>query len=109
MFRNPMVAFAAYMAGFVFLEDFLHSSNQQSEANMGSLMDLMVAIGHQNTVTASLAVQMAYSIRKAGIDASAVDKVCIVQRGIMKRTNPVVGQASNGQDGAQGAVDGAAE
>ncbi|KPM37238.1 hypothetical protein AK830_g9317 [Neonectria ditissima] len=75
MFRNPMVAFAAYMAGFVFLEDFLDSSNQQSEANMSSLMDLMVVIGHQNTVTASLAVQMAHAVQKAGIDPSAVDRV----------------------------------
>ncbi|KAK7423802.1 hypothetical protein QQZ08_008845 [Neonectria magnoliae] len=75
MFRNPMVAVAAYMAGFVFLEDFLATSNRQSEANMASLMDLMVAIGHQNTVTASLAVQMAHAVQKAGIDPSAVEKV----------------------------------
>ncbi|KAI5460322.1 fungal-specific transcription factor domain-containing protein [Mariannaea sp. PMI_226] len=74
-FRNPMVAFAAYMAAFVFLEDFLDSENRQSEAKMGALMDLMVAIGHQNTMTASLAVQMAHAIRRSGIDPTAVDKV----------------------------------
>ncbi|KAH6989520.1 binuclear zinc transcription factor [Ilyonectria sp. MPI-CAGE-AT-0026] len=75
MFRNPMVAFASYMAGFVFLEDFLDSGNQQSETKMGSLMDLMVTIGHQNTVTASLAVQMAHAMQRTGIDPSAVTKV----------------------------------
>ncbi|KAF7548714.1 hypothetical protein G7Z17_g6872 [Cylindrodendrum hubeiense] len=75
MFRNPMVAFASYMAGFVFLEDFRDTENRQSETNMGALMDLMVAIGQQNTVTASLAVQMAHTMQKTGIDPSAVEKV----------------------------------
>ncbi|KAH7122935.1 binuclear zinc transcription factor [Dactylonectria macrodidyma] len=78
-FHNPMVAFAAYMAGFVFLEDFVDSKNQQSEEKMTALMDLMVAIGHQNSVTASLAVQMAHAIQRTGIDSSALDKV----RGLM--------------------------
>lgn len=75
MFRNPLVAFAAYMAGFVFMEDFLAGGDGRSEAKMGALMDLMVAIGHQNGMTASLAVQMAHALRRTGVDPGAVDKV----------------------------------
>ncbi|KAH6886411.1 binuclear zinc transcription factor [Thelonectria olida] len=75
MFRNPLVAFAAYMAGFVFMEDFLDARSSQSEAKMGALMDLMVAIGHQNMMTASLAIQMAHALRRTGVDPRAVEKV----------------------------------
>lgn len=74
-FQNPMVAFAAYMAAYVFLEDYKTSQNQQSEGKMGALLDLMITIGNQNTVTASLAVQMAYELRKTGIDPTALNKV----------------------------------
>lgn len=75
MFLNPLVAFAAYMATNVFLEDYIASQNRDSEIKMTALMDLMITIGHENPVTASAAVQMAHELRKTGIDASAVDKV----------------------------------
>ncbi|KAM0245921.1 hypothetical protein ACHAP5_005071 [Fusarium lateritium] len=75
MFRNPLVAFAAYMATYVFLEDYIALQTSASEMKMSALMDLMIAIGQENQVTASAAVQMAQQLRKTGIDASAMDKV----------------------------------
>ncbi|KAM0432073.1 hypothetical protein ACHAQK_009989 [Fusarium lateritium] len=75
MFRNPLVAFAAYMATYVFLEDYIASQTSTSEMKMSALMDLMIAIGQENQVTASAAVQMAQELRKTGIDTSAMDKV----------------------------------
>lgn len=75
MFRNPITAFASYMSSYVFLEDFLHTHNLESEQRMASLLDLMIAIGKENPVTASLSVQMAHEWKKHGIDSSVMGKV----------------------------------
>ncbi|CAM1503651.1 Fc.00g012420.m01.CDS01 [Cosmosporella sp. VM-42] len=75
MFKNPFVAFSAYMAAFVFLEDFKDTQNRDNEGKMGALLDLMIVIGRHNLVTASLAVQMAHELRRTRIDPSAIDKV----------------------------------
>lgn len=78
MFRNPMVAFAAYMAAYVFLEDYTSFQNHDSEMKMNALMDLMITIGQENPITASVAIQMAHELRKTGIDPSAVNKVRLI-------------------------------
>ncbi|KAF5020027.1 hypothetical protein F66182_7963 [Fusarium sp. NRRL 66182] len=99
MFRNPLVAFAAYMASYVFLEDCLASHSKDSEMKMNALMDLMITIGHENPVTASVAIQMAHELRRTGVDPSAVDKV----RELMASTEikgPLMGQ----QDRQEGSV-----
>ncbi|KAF4446691.1 hypothetical protein F53441_9733 [Fusarium austroafricanum] len=97
MFRNPLVAFAAYMATYVFLEDFASTQNHSSEMKMSALMDLMIMIGHENPVTASTAIQMAHELRRSGIDASAVDKV----KDLMdEMKGPLLGQ----QDRVEGSV-----
>lgn len=75
VFKNPFVAFASYMAAYAFLEEFLATQNRQSEEKMESLLNLMIVIGHQNPVTASLSIQMAHELKRTGVDASAVDKV----------------------------------
>ncbi|KAM5341902.1 hypothetical protein ACJ41O_014933 [Fusarium nematophilum] len=99
MFRNPMVAFAAYMAAYVFLEDYTTSQDGQSEMKMNALMDLMITIGQHNPVTASVAVQMAHEMRKTGIDPSAVDKV----QGLMASME-LKGPLMARQDSAAGSV-----
>ncbi|KAF4981973.1 hypothetical protein FZEAL_2319 [Fusarium zealandicum] len=75
MFRNPMVAFATYMAAYVFLEDYASAQTSESEMKMNALMDLMVAIGQENEATASVALQMAHELRRTGVDPSALSKV----------------------------------
>lgn len=75
LFRNPFVAFAAYMAAFVFLEDYAATQTRSSEEKLNALLALMITIGHKNPVTASLAVQMAHELQATGIDPSALDKV----------------------------------
>lgn len=75
VFKNPFVAFASYMAAYAFLEEFLSTQDRQSEEKMESLLNLMIVIGHQNPVTASLSIQMAHELKRTGVDASAVDKV----------------------------------
>ncbi|KAF5008887.1 hypothetical protein FDECE_4861 [Fusarium decemcellulare] len=98
-FVNPMVAFAAYMAAYVFLEDYTGFQNKESEMKMNALMDLMIAIGQENPVTASVAVQMAHELRRTGIDPSAVNKVS----GLMAKMTlkgPLMAQ----QDKAAGSV-----
>ncbi|KAJ3468104.1 hypothetical protein MRS44_002169 [Fusarium solani] len=98
-FRNPMVAFAAYMAAYVFLEDYTTFQNHDSEMKMNALMDLMITIGQENPVTASVAIQMAHELRKTEIDPSAVNKVA----GLMAKMDlkgPLMGK----QDKAAGSV-----
>ncbi|KAF4495855.1 Zn(II)2Cys6 transcriptional activator [Fusarium agapanthi] len=98
MFGKPLVTFAAYMATYVFLEDYVSAQNRTSEMKMTALMDLMITIGRENPVTASAAIQMAHELRKTGIDASAVDKV----QSLMERSakGPLLGQ----QNTAEGTV-----
>ena len=75
LFSNPFVAFAAYVAALVFMDDFATAHTRQSEECLNRLMDLMVAIANENLVTASLALQLAGHLKKSGIDPSALDKV----------------------------------
>lgn len=99
MFGKPLVTFAAYMATYVFLEDYVSAQNRTSEMKMTALMDLMITIGRANPVTASAAIQMAHELRKTGIDASAVDKVQdLMDERIAK--GPLLGQ----QNTAEGSV-----
>ncbi|CAJ0547174.1 Ff.00g018010.m01.CDS01 [Fusarium sp. VM40] len=96
MFRNPLVAFAAYMATYVFLEDYIASQASTSEMKMNALMELMIAIGRDNQVTAFAAVQMAHELHTTGIDPSAMDKV----QGIMAKMHsksPLMGQKGSNE------------
>jgi hypothetical protein len=99
MFGKPLVTFAAYMATYVFLEDYVSAQNRTSEMKMTALMDLMITIGRENPVTASAAIQMAHELRKTGIDASAVDKVQNLM-GERIAKGPLLGQ----QNTAEGSV-----
>jgi hypothetical protein len=99
MFGKPLVTFAAYMATYVFLEDYVSAQNRTSEMKMTALMDLMITIGRENPVTASAAIQMAHELRKTGIDASAVDKVQNLM-GERIAKGPLLGQ----QNKAEGSV-----
>ncbi|KAL2694875.1 hypothetical protein Neosp_001464 [[Neocosmospora] mangrovei] len=87
------------MAAYVFLEDYTSFQNHDSEMKMNALMDLMITIGQENPITASVAVQMAHELRKTGIDPSAVNKVA----GLMAKMDlkgPLLGK----QDKATGSV-----
>jgi hypothetical protein len=75
-FRNPLVAFAAYVAASFFFDDFVTTHDPQSEEKLMALLNLMIAVGKQNTFTASLAVQLAQALKTSGVDPDAVEKVC---------------------------------
>lgn len=77
-FRNPFVPFASFMAASVFLEHYLLTRDVQSEERLNAMMALMISVGKNNAVTASLAVQLAQQVKASGIDPSALDKVCIL-------------------------------
>lgn len=84
VFTNPLVAFAAFMAAMVFLDDYSRSRSAQSEVYLKSLMDLVVLMAENNPVTSSLAVQLAQELDRAGIDRSALDKVRAIQSTISR-------------------------
>ena len=75
-FRNPFVAFAAFMASFVFLGDYVTTRDGGSMHKLVALLDVMVAVGTQNPgFAATLAVQMARELDKTGVDPTAMQKV----------------------------------
>ena len=75
-FRNPFVAFAAFMASFVFLGDYVTTRDEGSMQKLVALLDVMVAVGTQSPgFAATLAVQMARELDKTGVDPTALQKV----------------------------------
>ena len=75
LFANPSVGFAAYMAALVFLNDFATTHSRTSEERLGTLVNLMIVIGNESVVAASLSLQLAGHLKKSGIDPHALDKV----------------------------------
>ena len=75
LFGHPMLDYAAFIAAFAFLTDFTKTQDQQSESALWQLMDIMANVGQRNPMTASLAIQLAYEVKKSGIDPSVLDKV----------------------------------
>lgn len=75
IFKNPFVAFSAYTAASVFMDDFRNMKNHQSENNLEFLLNIMVAAAKQNSITRSLATQLAFDMKRSGIDLSAMEKV----------------------------------
>jgi hypothetical protein len=75
-FRNPFTAFAAFMAAFVFIKRDHESGTRSNMDKVNALMDMMVTIGSENAMTASLAVQLAHELMKTGLDPLAMNKVC---------------------------------
>ncbi|KAH6700573.1 hypothetical protein BKA61DRAFT_620792 [Leptodontidium sp. MPI-SDFR-AT-0119] len=72
--KNPMMAFSAYMAALVFLEDYTTDYNHQSENNLQFLLRLLVTLGKTNVVTRSLAIQLASDMKHGGFDSSVMDQ-----------------------------------
>lgn len=75
VFSDPSVAFAAFMAAMVFLDDYSRSRSGHSEAYLKSLMDLVVLLAENNPITSSLALQLAHELERAGVDVHALEKV----------------------------------
>ncbi|CAM1501275.1 Fc.00g104370.m01.CDS01 [Cosmosporella sp. VM-42] len=95
-FRNPFVAFAAFMAAFVFLKEYLTTRVLQHRQKLMALMDVMVAVGTTNPVTASLAVQLAQELQKTGVDTSAMAKVQMLLEKLDLKT-PLLGKENHYQ------------
>ncbi|KAG7143580.1 Abscisic acid cluster transcription factor abl7 like protein [Verticillium longisporum] len=72
--QNAMLTFAAYMAALVFLEDFAAEHSQQSESNMDFLVGMLVTVGRNNAMVASLANQLAIDMHHLGIKSSVATK-----------------------------------
>lgn len=75
-FRNPLIAFATYIAAEFFFQDYVASGNRYSEENLAALMDVMIDVGKDNAYTASLAIRLAQALRTSGVDPNATEKVC---------------------------------
>ncbi|KFY08415.1 hypothetical protein V492_06239 [Pseudogymnoascus sp. VKM F-4246] len=73
--KNPMMAFSAYVAASVFLEDFVTDHNQQSGDNLNFLHNIMIGFGQTNAITKSLAIQLAIDIKESGLGAAAIKKI----------------------------------
>lgn len=74
-FSNLFVAFAAFVAALVFLDNFATTHDLESEERLNTLMNLMIVMADQNHMTASLVLQLAGHVNKSGIDPLALDKV----------------------------------
>jgi hypothetical protein len=70
--KNPLMAFSAYMAALVFLQDFMTDHNHQSEDNLDLLLRIMIAVSKTNAVARSLANQLAMDMRQSGISSSSI-------------------------------------
>ena len=73
--KNPLMAFSAYTAALVFLEDYMTDHDSQSEDNLHFLLHILVALGKSNAVTRSLAIQLALDMKQGGFDSSVIEKV----------------------------------
>ncbi|PNH53530.1 hypothetical protein VD0003_g3916 [Verticillium dahliae] len=73
--QNAMLTFAAYMAALVFLEDFAAEHSQQSESSMDFLVGMLVTVGRNNAMVASLANQLAIDMHHLGIKSAVATKV----------------------------------
>lgn len=74
-FRNQFVAFGAYVSAFTFLMILSVTGEQKCRERVLALLDLMIAVGHQNQSTAVLAIQLAKEIYRKGVDDTALTKV----------------------------------
>lgn len=94
-FRNPFVAFAAFMAASIFLHDCLTTYNESSVQKLMALLDVMISAGMQNPgIPAALAVQLAEEMEKTGLDPRAMSKVRpLTER--METGAPVLGKADD--------------
>lgn len=92
-FRNPFVAFAAFMAASVFLQDYVKTHNDSSVQKLMALLDVMISAGMQNPgIPAALAVQLAQEMERTGLDPRAMSKVRpLTER--MERGAPVLGKS----------------
>ncbi|CAH0051834.1 unnamed protein product [Clonostachys solani] len=97
-FRNPFTAFAAFMAAFVFIKRDHESGTRSNMDKVNALMDMMVTIGSENAMTASLAVQLAHELMKTGLDPLAMNKVYGLMS-MMDQQVPLLGKESE-KDGA---------
>ncbi|KAH8593906.1 hypothetical protein B0O99DRAFT_662465 [Bisporella sp. PMI_857] len=73
--KNPLMAFSAYIAALVFLEDFIRDQSHQSEDSLQFILHIMVTIGKTNAVVRSLAIQLAIDMKQGGFDLSVIEKV----------------------------------
>ncbi|KAK6063485.1 binuclear zinc transcription factor [Seiridium cupressi] len=94
-FLNPFVAFAAFMAAMVYLENYAASHDKESEGRLGHLMDFMILISRRNPITASLTVQLAQEMQRTEIDRTAMDKVSDLISN-MDLDMPLMGQHKRG-------------
>lgn len=78
MLKNPMLAYALYMASLVFLEQPKSDGpNYQRQENLDFTLRLMILAAKTwgNPVTRSMSIQLAADMREKGLDSPAVEKV----------------------------------
>ncbi|KAI5922443.1 fungal-specific transcription factor domain-containing protein [Camillea tinctor] len=92
--KNPIIAFAAFMAAMIFLEDFAANGSSQSEDNLVLLLKIMLAVCKTNAVPRSLALQLAERMREIGVGFAMEEKVTRLSQIFMSR--PLI--ASRGRD-----------
>ena len=73
--QNPIMAFSAYMAAIVFLENILSDQDGQSQANLDFLLGILKEVGLRNPVVRSMALQLAMDMERTGVNISLIEKV----------------------------------
>jgi len=95
-FRSPLVAFAAFLAGFVYLKHYLETKDTASLHKLLALLDVMIAVRQENPgFPGSLAVQMARELESLGIDPMAMEKVRVLTER-MGDDAPILGKEVGG-------------
>ncbi|PKS05648.1 hypothetical protein jhhlp_008167 [Lomentospora prolificans] len=72
--RNPLMSFAAYMAGTVFLDHFAMTQAYTSERNLDFLLRIMVGAGKNNPVARSMIVQLGTDMRHHGLNLPIMEQ-----------------------------------
>ncbi|RTE68434.1 hypothetical protein BHE90_017188 [Fusarium euwallaceae] len=68
--RNPILNFAAYTAGLVFLERAADGQSAESQRNVNFIINVLDGISHTHPAARELAAQLAANARAAGIERS---------------------------------------
>ncbi|KAH7148189.1 hypothetical protein EDB81DRAFT_719784 [Dactylonectria macrodidyma] len=73
--NDHFLAFSAYLASLIFLEDYMETQSWQSEHNLNNLVDAMTVAGKKDPFSRSLAIQLATGMRQVGMDSRTLDRV----------------------------------
>lgn len=75
--RNPLLAFAAYMAGMALLEELVVHGDESCAEDLQYLLGIMARVAEFHAVVRSVAAQLVEDMRQCGLVFPAMEKVWI--------------------------------